>query len=124
MFNPLKLVGKDKCIISLPEQSWSPVIAGINFCLIACFNGRRMVQMKYVNLFVKSPANAVYANCGSVSVIFDNSCSWLFKLARWLFTYLSLKGWLLITDPRCRMSSDVKLTLVFAKTTVVVSCLQ
>ena len=120
MFNPPKLVRKSKSILKLSEKSWPPAIAGTKFCRILCCNGRSkllafvMVQIKCVNSSVKPPKNAACA-------IFDKSCSYLFKLATKSFRYLSLRRWLSITAPRRRMPSNVKLTLVFAPTTVVVS---
>ena len=127
MFNLPKLVRKSKSILKLSEKSWPPAIAGTKFCRILCCNGRSkllafvMVQIKCVNSSVKPPKNAACANSGSVSAIFDKTCSYLFKLATKSFRYLSLRRWLSITAPRRRMPSNVKLTLVFAPTTVVVS---
>ena len=34
-----------------------------------------MVRMKYISLLLKPLANAAYADCGSVSAIFDKSLS-------------------------------------------------
>ena len=105
IFNPPYHAGNDYSIFSLSEQIWPPVIAGMNFYRIVCSNGSSnsllgMMQMKYVSLHIKPLTNVTCVDCGLVSAIFDKSCSWLFKLVG-----------------SSRMPCDVKLTLVFPKTT-------
>ena len=126
IFNSPYRVDNDNRTLSLSEQMWPALIAGMNFCRIVCSNGSSnslisgMAQMKYVSLLLKprsvnkirqftfeTQTNAGYADCSSVSAIFDKTCSWLFKLVTSS----------LIWSPWCRMPSHVKLTLVFRKTT-------
>ena len=98
------------------EQMWPPVVARINFCQIVCSNGSSnspilgMVRMKYVNLLLKPLAYAAYADFGSVSAVLNKSCCWLFKLVTSSLKYFSFYF-------RCRKTFDVKLNLVFPKTT-------
>ena len=46
--------------------------------------------MKYVSLLLEQLANAAETDYGLASAIFDNSCSWTFKLVTSSLTYFSL----------------------------------
>ena len=73
--NPPYFVGNDNSILLLSEQIWPPVIAGMNFCWILCFNGgsdslmSKIVKIKYVSLLWEPIISAAYADCGSISAI-------------------------------------------------------